>query len=140
MNIKIDPSRIFTRQQVDVMLTAAINKTLLQVDKVKLFAHHEGRDKVKSIAGSIKKYSTMERKEIEVFSEKVDIFYLLGVLNSKRANELLDDIRLLNNALILMPGQLGNQTMQLWGQSLVTRRTFAFFLFSLLLVSINPAE
>ena len=97
MNIKIDPSRIFTRQQVDVMLTAAINKTLLQVDKVKLFAHHEGRDKVKSIAGSIKKYSTMERKEIEVFSEKVDIFYLLGVLNSKRANELLDDIRGVGN-------------------------------------------
>lgn len=39
-----------------------------------------------------------------------------------------------------MPGQLGNQAMQLWGQSLMTGRTFAFFLFSLLLVSINPGE
>ena len=39
--------------QVDDLLTAAINKTLLQVDKAKLFAHHEGRDKVKGIAGDI---------------------------------------------------------------------------------------
>lgn len=40
---EIDSSRIFTRQQVDDLLTAAINKTLLQVDNAKLFAHHEGR-------------------------------------------------------------------------------------------------
>ena len=46
MNTSIDPSRIFTRQQVDDLLTAAINKTLLQVDKAQLFAHHDGRDKV----------------------------------------------------------------------------------------------
>ena len=55
MNASIDPSRIFTRQQVDDLLTAAINKTLLQVDNAKLFAHHEGRDKVKGIAGDIMK-------------------------------------------------------------------------------------
>jgi len=53
--------------------------------------------KNKSIAGSIKKYSTMERKEMEALSEKVDIFYLLGVLNSRRANELLDNIRGIGN-------------------------------------------
>lgn len=34
-----------------------------------------------------------------------------------------------------MPGQLGNQAMQLWGQSLMTGRTFAFFLFSLSFLS-----
>lgn len=36
-----------------------------------------------------------------------------------------------------MPGQLGNQAMQLWGQSLMTGRTFASFS---LLVSITPGE
>ena len=51
MNTSIDPSRIFTRQQVDDLLTAAINKTLLQVDKAQLFAHHDGRDKVKGRKG-----------------------------------------------------------------------------------------
>lgn len=44
MSITIDPSRIFTRKQVDDLLTATIGKTLLEVDKAKLFAHHEGRD------------------------------------------------------------------------------------------------
>ena len=50
---QVEPSRIFTRQQVDDLLTATIGKTLLQVDNARLFAHHEGRDKVKGIAGDI---------------------------------------------------------------------------------------
>lgn len=49
----MDQSRIFTREQVCALLTATIGKTLLQVDKAQLFAHHEGRDKVKGIAGDI---------------------------------------------------------------------------------------
>ncbi|MBR7086380.1 MAG: hypothetical protein IKI47_02400 [Prevotella sp.] len=53
MNTTIDSNRIFTRKQVDDLLSAAIGKTLLQVDKAQLFAHHEGRDKVKGIAGDI---------------------------------------------------------------------------------------
>lgn len=46
---QVEPSRIFTRQQVDDLLTATIGKTLLQVDNARLFAHHEGRDKVKAM-------------------------------------------------------------------------------------------
>jgi len=63
MSTSIDPSRIFTRQQVDDLLTAAINKTLLEVDKAKLFAHHEGRDKVKGIAGDIIEESVLGCKK-----------------------------------------------------------------------------
>lgn len=63
MSTTIDPSRIFTRQQVDDLLTAAINKTLLQVDNAKLFAHHEGRDKVKGIAGDIIEESVLGCKK-----------------------------------------------------------------------------
>ena len=63
MSTTIDPSRIFTRQQVDELLTAAIGKTLLQVDKARLFAHHEGRDKVKGIAGDIIEESVLGCKK-----------------------------------------------------------------------------
>ena len=63
MNTAIDPSRIFTRQQVDDLLVAAIGKTLLQVDKARLFAHHEGRDKVKGIAGDIIEESVLGCKK-----------------------------------------------------------------------------
>lgn len=59
----IDPSRIFTRQQVDDLLTATIGKTLLQVDKAQIFAHHEGRDKVKGIAGDIIEVSVLGCKK-----------------------------------------------------------------------------
>lgn len=62
-NNAIDPSRIFTRQQVDDLLTAAINKTLLEVDKAKLFAHHEGCDKVKGIADDIIEESVLGCKK-----------------------------------------------------------------------------
>lgn len=63
MNTTIDPSRIFTRQQVDDLLTATIGKTLLEVDNAKLFAHHEGRDKVKGIAGDIIEESVLGCKK-----------------------------------------------------------------------------
>lgn len=66
MEINIDPSRIFTRQQVDDLLSAAIGKTLLQVDKAKLFEHHEGREKVKGIAGNI-----INLSKIEVIAERI---------------------------------------------------------------------
>lgn len=63
MGAEIDPSRIFTRQQVDDLLTATIGKTLLQVDNAKLFEHHEGRDKVKGIAGDIIEESVLGCKK-----------------------------------------------------------------------------
>ena len=63
MNTSIDPSRIFTRQQLDDLLTAVINRTLLQVDNARLFAHHEGRDKVKGIAGDIIEESVLGCKK-----------------------------------------------------------------------------
>ncbi len=49
----IDPSRIFTRKQVDTLLTNVIGKTLLQVDKAKIFEHHKNDEKMKGIAGDI---------------------------------------------------------------------------------------
>lgn len=63
MNTSIDPSRIFTRQQVDDLLTAANGKTLLEIDKAQLFVHHEGRDKVKGIAGDIIEVSVLGCKK-----------------------------------------------------------------------------
>ena len=46
-----------------------------------------------SISGSVKKYSTMSREEMEKLSEQIDLRYLLAVLNSKYATKLLDNIR-----------------------------------------------
>ena len=47
----------------------------------------------KSIDGSIKKFSTMKREEMEALSETVDLRYLLAVMNSKYARVLLANIR-----------------------------------------------
>ena len=63
MNLEIDFSRIFTREQVENLLTTAIGKTLLEVDAAKLFEHHEGRDKVKGIAGDIVEESVLGCKK-----------------------------------------------------------------------------
>ena len=63
MSIEIDQTRIFTREQIDNLLTTAIGKTLLEVDAAKLFVHHEGRDKVKGIAGDIIEESVLGCKK-----------------------------------------------------------------------------
>jgi hypothetical protein len=47
----------------------------------------------KSIASSIKKYSTMSRDEMENLSKTVDLRFLLGIMNSKYASILLTNIR-----------------------------------------------
>ena len=47
----------------------------------------------KSIANSVKKYSSMSREEMEKISESIDLRYLLAIMNSKYANVLLDAIR-----------------------------------------------
>jgi len=46
-----------------------------------------------SIAGSVKRYSSMLREDMETLSESVDLRYLLAIINSKYANTILDDIR-----------------------------------------------
>ena len=47
----------------------------------------------KSIASSIKKFSTMSREDMEKLSETEDLRYLLGVMNSKYASVLLTNNR-----------------------------------------------
>lgn len=46
-----------------------------------------------SIASSIKKYSRLNRVEMEQLSENIDLKYLLAVMNSKYASIILSDIR-----------------------------------------------
>ena len=47
----------------------------------------------KSISSSIKKFSKYNRTEMETLSGKVDLYYLLAILNSSKANQLLADQR-----------------------------------------------
>ena len=68
MTTTTDPSREFTKDQVNNLLTAVINKTLLQVDAAKLFEHHEGRDKVKGIAGDIIEESPVVMKVMQTYT------------------------------------------------------------------------
>lgn len=63
MTSTTDSSRVFTRKKVEELLQASIGKTLLEVDKAKLFVHHEGRDKMKGIAGDIVEMSILGCKK-----------------------------------------------------------------------------
>ena len=47
----------------------------------------------KSISSSIKKFCKHNRTDMEVLSGKVDLYYLLGILNSSMADQLLADQR-----------------------------------------------
>jgi len=47
----------------------------------------------KSIKASVKRYSRYSRKEMELYSEQIDLRYLLGILNSKYASVLLSNLR-----------------------------------------------
>jgi hypothetical protein len=47
----------------------------------------------KSISASGKRYSKLSREEMELFSEAMDLRYLLGILNSKYASVLLANLR-----------------------------------------------
>jgi len=47
----------------------------------------------KSIEASIKRYSKHSRKEMEAYSEHIDLRYLLGILNSKYVSVLLSGLR-----------------------------------------------
>ena len=50
-----------------------------------------------SISGSIKKFSRFSRKEMEKLSLNMNLKYILGILNSKYSNMLLNNIRGLGN-------------------------------------------
>ena len=51
----------------------------------------------KSISASIKRYSKLGRAKMEALSEKVNLYYLLAILNSKYASHLLNSIRGIGN-------------------------------------------
>ena len=53
MEITKDPTRIFTKQRVNELLSATIGQTLEAVDKAGLFKVHYGREKVEGIAGDL---------------------------------------------------------------------------------------
>ena len=59
MSKEASPTRIFTRNQIELLLTEATGKTLEQVDKAGLFIHHQGREIVKGIAGDIIEISVL---------------------------------------------------------------------------------
>lgn len=59
----IASDRTFTKKQVDKLLSDVIGKTLLEVDAAHIFAQHEGRDKVKGIAGDIIEVSVLGCKK-----------------------------------------------------------------------------
>jgi hypothetical protein len=46
-----------------------------------------------SITTSVKRYSRYSRKEMENYSTQIDLYYLLGILNSKYASVLLTNLR-----------------------------------------------
>ena len=92
MNPTTDPSRIFTRQQVDELLGASIGKTLLEVDKAQLFVCHEGREKMKGIAGDIVEISILgckkdSKQEPDILVDGISTeIKTTGMIESKKAN------------------------------------------------------
>lgn len=59
MSNNIDPTRIFTSDEVKTKLSAVIGKTLLEADKENLFELYAGKDKVTGIAGQIIEFSVL---------------------------------------------------------------------------------
>jgi adenine-specific DNA-methyltransferase len=64
----------------DSMFSAVLWKDLKKVDN-------------KSIKASVKRYSRYTRNEMESYSEKMDLRFLLGILNSQYADVLLTNLR-----------------------------------------------
>ena len=87
-----DPSRVFTRQKVEELLQTSIGKTLFEVDKAKLFLHHEGRDKMKGIAGDIVEMSILgcnkdSKQEPDILVDGVSTeIKTTGMIKPKRAD------------------------------------------------------
>ena len=78
----------------DMRCVYDINKILHSTSIISAVLWKELHDvENKSIASSIKKFSTMSREKMEELSESVDLRYLLGVMNSKYASVLLTNNR-----------------------------------------------
>lgn len=85
------------------LLTNKLGKMVVVLDEENLLCDQTNRICVrwidikgvenKSIDGSIKKFSSMPREDMEELSDKIDLYYLLGVLNTEYANVLLNAIR-----------------------------------------------
>ncbi|MCD8291889.1 MAG: Eco57I restriction-modification methylase domain-containing protein, partial [Prevotella sp.] len=71
--------------------------------------------KNKSISSCVKKYSRFNREKMESLSNDVDLFYLLGVLNSSTAVSLLSDLR--GGAMNIYPEHIRNIPIALPSQN-----------------------
>lgn len=83
--------RIFTRHQIEELLSHTIGHTLEEVDNVGLFIHHAGREKVKGIAGDIIEISVLgcdkdSKQEPDIVVDGVQIeLKTTGVIKPKRS-------------------------------------------------------
>lgn len=90
-----NPPKLFFNRLGDLVGTLDIENKYLHNDSIigaALWKDLHGVEN-KSIASSIKKFSTMSREDMEKLSEFVDLRYLLGVMNSKYASVLLTNLR-----------------------------------------------
>ena len=90
-----EPAKLFFNRLGDLVGTVDFNNKYLHNDSIigaALWKDLQGVEN-KSIASSIKKFSTLTRPEMEKLSETVDLKYLLGIMNSKYASVLLRNLR-----------------------------------------------
>ena len=90
-----NPPKLFFNRLGDLVGTLDIENKYLHNDSIigaALWKDLHGVEN-KSIASSIKKFSTMSREDMEKLSKTVDLRYLLGVMNSKYASVLLTNLR-----------------------------------------------
>ena len=91
-----DPSRIFTREQIDSLLGSAIGKTLLEVDKSGQFEVHRGHTKVTGIAGDIVEISILgckrdSKQDADIIVDGVPVeIKTTGLVKTKKNDSLCD--------------------------------------------------
>lgn len=87
-------ARIFTRQEIDSLLSASVGQTLEQVDKARLFALHEGKSKVTGIAGDIIEISVLgcerdSKQEPDIVVDGVQVeLKTTGLIKPKKKDSL----------------------------------------------------
>lgn len=90
-----EPAKLFFNRLGDLVGTVDFDNKYLHNDSIigaALWKDLKGVEN-KSIASSIKKFSSMPRYEMEELSKTVDLRYLLGVMNSRYASVLLTNLR-----------------------------------------------
>ena len=86
-----DIPKIFVNRLGELLVALDINNKFIHNDSIiglALWKDLKGVEN-KSISASIKRYSKLSRAEMEELSEKVNLYYLLAILNSKYASHLL---------------------------------------------------